>query len=402
MSFMFFEAERFDQNLGAWDVSSVQNMEGTFGGFDTTTRFNGNIGAWDVSSVTNMKAMFQNNIAFNQDVSGWDVFSVTSMRWMFNGATSFNQDIGGWDVSSVIDLAVMFQNAASFNQDLNGWDVSAVEDMRWAFFNAQAFNQDIGAWDVSRATAMRAMFAGARNFNQDIGGWDVSSVTDMQYMFRNALNFDQDLGGWDVSNVTIFDSPDFGGFLEGVILSPVNYDALLIGWEALDLQDGLQFTANKSRYTTAAQAARAAIISDDNWTIIDAGEISSDAFVTTWEVTGPAGNRRLRIGTQGGPDLTDYNFTINWGDGTSENVTGDDPDPLHTYQQPGTYVVSITGTFASPRSRSSSGQTLLSIDQWGSIQWESMASAFEGAESMTYAATDAPDLSGVASMLVDV
>ena len=41
---------------------------------------------------------------------------------------------------------------------------------------------------------------------------------------------------------------------------------------------------------------------------------------------------------------------------------------------------------------------LRSIDRWGSSQWASMESAFEGASNMIYNATDAPDLSGVTDM----
>jgi surface protein len=398
---MFFDAEVFNQPIGSWDVSSVTDMSFMFGGFDVDTRFNQDISSWDVSSVTDMSVMFQKNTAFNQDISSWDVSSVTNMRWMFNGfdaETRFNQDIGAWEVSSVTDMGVMFQNNTAFNQDISSWDVSSVADMRWMFFGASAFDQDISGWDVASVTTMRAMFAGASQFNQPIGPWDVSSVTDMQYMFRDATRFNQDLGTWNVSNVTLFDSPDFGGFLEGVILSPGNYDALLIGWDALDLQDGLTFTADRSRYTEAAQEARAAIIRDDNWTILDSGQISSDAFVTTWEI--PAGGRlNLEFGTNGGSDLTDYDFVINWGDGISQRITGDDPDPRHTYDLPGFYTVSVVGTFASPSLAGLlNDPALLSIDQWGTIQWESMAFAFWGQDRMVLNATDVPDFSKVSNM----
>ena len=81
--------------------------------------------------------------------------------------------------------------------------------------------------------------------------------------------FDQDIGGWDVSNVA--GSSSFGGFLEGAGLSAANYDALLTGWEQLDLVDGLSFNAGSSQYTSAAASARQAIIDDDGWTITDGG-----------------------------------------------------------------------------------------------------------------------------------
>ncbi|PWL39206.1 hypothetical protein DKG77_09520 [Flagellimonas aquimarina] len=41
---------------------------------------------------------------------------------------------------------------------------------------------------------------------------------------------------------------------------------------------------------------------------------------------------------------------------------------------------------------------LASIEQWGSIQWETMYAAFSGCTNMVYNATDVPDLSNVVSM----
>ena len=41
---------------------------------------------------------------------------------------------------------------------------------------------------------------------------------------------------------------------------------------------------------------------------------------------------------------------------------------------------------------------ILTIEQWGDIEWSSMEAAFYGASNLTYSATDTPDLSGVTSM----
>lgn len=130
-------------------------------------------------------------------------------------------------------------------------------------------------------------------------------------------------------------------------------------------------------------------------------------FITTWETT--SSNESITIPTKGGSNVTDYDFQIDWGDGTTETITGDDPDPSHTYSSSGTYTVKIStpnNGQAFPRiylnnntpSPGDNSTKLQSIDQWGSIQWESMEGAFAGAGGITYDATDEPDLSGVTSM----
>ena len=48
-------------------------------------KFNQPIGDWDVSSVKIMEHMFRDAHVFNQPIGNWDVSSVTNMGWMFQG-----------------------------------------------------------------------------------------------------------------------------------------------------------------------------------------------------------------------------------------------------------------------------------------------------------------------------
>lgn len=124
-------------------------------------------------------------------------------------------------------------------------------------------------------------------------------------------------------------------------------------------------------------------------------------FITTWETT--EAGQSITIPTKGGANRTDYLFEIDWGDGTTEIIYGDDPNPAHSYSEAGTYTVTISGTFPhlcldSGYGSRENAKKMLTIEQWGDIEWESMVSAFAGAENMTSAASDVPDLSQVTDL----
>ncbi len=287
MGYMFYNTRSFNQNIGNWNVSQVTNMGGMF---QSATAFNQDIGGWNVSQVTNMSRMFYNANSFNQNIENWDVSQVTNMENMFYNATNFNQNIGNWDVSKVTNMYCMFYRAINFNQNIGSWNVSEVTNMAGMFYYTTSFNQDIGNWnvgqvanmasmfyyassfnqnienwDVSQVTHMGGMFQNASSFNQDIGNWDVAKVQYMNYMFYNATSFNQDIGSWDVGKVLYMHQ-----IFSGVTLSTENYDNLLIGWSAQNLQPNVNFHGGYSTYCTGA-AERQKIIDDFNWNITDGG-----------------------------------------------------------------------------------------------------------------------------------
>ncbi len=128
-------------------------------------------------------------------------------------------------------------------------------------------------------------------------------------------------------------------------------------------------------------------------TLIDVEE--PRPFVTTWETT--AENESITIYVN--PDVSGYDYQINWGDGSEDiNLT---IDATHEYATAGTYTIEISGSFPaiySPWEEKINASKLQSIESWGNMQWKSMAEAFANCGNMVYNASDVPDLSQVTDM----
>lgn len=119
--------------------------------------------------------------------------------------------------------------------------------------------------------------------------------------------------------------------------------------------------------------------------------VSDAQFITKWQVTGS--NELITIPTSG----PGYDYTINWGDGSTSTATG---DVSHTYTKQGTYNVSITGTFPRIYFNDTAGgrDKIIDISQWGTNAWKSMNRAFMGCTNLNITATDEPVLSDVTDM----
>ncbi|MCK0162229.1 BspA family leucine-rich repeat surface protein, partial [Allomuricauda sp. F6463D] len=193
-----------------------------------------------------------------------DLSQVSELYGMFFEADSFNGDISGWDVSNVTVISGMFYGANSFNGDISSWDVGNVTNMDYLFYSATSFNGDISSWDVSNVTNMSDMFNSATSFNGDISSWDVGNVTNMVGMFNNATSFDQNLGAWNINSVT-----SMKDMFDGSGLSPQNFTATLVGWEAADnTPDNITLGADNIQLCSPeVLSAYASLINNHNWDI---------------------------------------------------------------------------------------------------------------------------------------
>lgn len=185
-------------------------------------------------------------------------------------------------------------------------------------------------------------------------------------------------------------------------LSKMNYDKILNGWSQLmTLQNNVELGASGISYCNG-EAGHDILTMSHNWTIDDGG-LNCEPFVTTWQTdnTGTSGNDQITIPTTGGG----YSYAITWeevGNEAGNNGTetpGQTGDHTITFPSSGTYRVSITGDF--PRiyfNNSGDRQKILTVEQWGDIEWTSMEVAFFNCVNLTILASDAPNLSNVINM----
>jgi surface protein len=125
--------------------------------------------------------------------------------------------------------------------------------------------------------------------------------------------------------------------------------------------------------------------------------VPTDDFVITVKTdnTGPSSDTQFTMPTTGGG----YNYDVDIdNDGTWDNV-GITGGMTCVYVSAGTYTIRIRGTF--PRICFNNGgdrEKILTIEQWGTGVWTSMANAFHGCVHLEGNATDVPDLSSVEDM----
>lgn len=120
----------------------------------------------------------------------------------------------------------------------------------------------------------------------------------------------------------------------------------------------------------------------------------SNPFITTWKTDNGDGQNKTKITINTRHSMSSYN--VDWGDGTEDlGVSG---SVSHDYSLPGIYKISIDGDFKSLAHFEDSREKIISIDQWGDIEWETMREAFQGCKNLKINAEDSPDLTNVTDM----
>ena len=441
---MFSDANVFNGDIRDWNVANVTDMRAMFG---EAHAFNQDIGRWNVANVTNMFAMFGGARAFNQDIGRWNVANVTDMSLMFNAARAFNQDIGGWNVANVTNMSFMFLDAGAFDQNLGPWYIQP-DPIRFSPGSE-------GGDNVLHTFTPQNTVLGGQNPQYELVAGDGDDDNDQ---FTLTLGGELRSTSANVSNrtynlriaVNSSASALFGtGNVRAISLVPLSTNSSLVIL-SLFLPDGSTlvpltpaFAGATTDYTatvandvtslrvraiathiaasetlsgTAADGTteltvstvrgptisgltegdnilRVVVTAEDGTTettysVTVTRDIDPTLFVTTWNV--PAGDTITFPGTG--------TYTIDWGDGTTETVTG---ATNHTYSNATDrdYDIAVSnGITRFNLNDHADAPKLIDINQWGTASWTSMENAFWGATNMQMSATDRPDLTGVTNM----
>ena len=442
---MFSDANVFNGDIRDWNVANVTDMRAMFG---EAHAFNQDIGRWNVANVTNMFAMFGGARAFNQDIGRWNIANVTDMSLMFNAARAFNQDIGGWNVANVTNMSFMFLDAGAFDQNLGRWYIQP-DPIRFSPGSE-------GGDNVLHTFTPQNTVLGGQNpqyelvagdgdddndqFTLTLGGElrsTSATVSNRTYNLRIAVNSSASalFGTGNVRAISLVPlstnsslvilslflsdgstlvplTPTFAGATTDYTATVAN-DVTSLRVRAIATQiaasetlsgtaaDGTtELTVSTVRGPTISgltegdNILRVVVTAEDGTTETTYSVTVTRAsdptlFVTTWRV--PAGDTITFPGTG--------TYTIDWGDGTTETVTGARD---HTYPNTTTrnYDIAVSnGITRFNLNDHSDSSKLIDIGQWGTANWTSMEGAFQGASNMQMSATDAPDLSGVVSMM---
>ncbi|TAE08884.1 MAG: BspA family leucine-rich repeat surface protein, partial [Bacteroidetes bacterium] len=386
------------RTIAQWGNIVWTSMQGAFAGcYDLTYAAADNP---NLSGVTSMLYMFRNCTNFNGNIGSWNTSTVTSMNGMFTNATAFNQNIGSWQLNGSVDLAGMLDNTgmntANYDATLAGWATQSVTGRTLGANGRQYCNiTDRTTLDITKnwtingdalsgscsppvITLSTSTLSGA--FSNTTTNSTAQTFTASGADLTGSVSIALSTTDWELSTDNITFSPTLtltqsSGSLTG---QPVTV--------YVRLKQGLTSGMKTATLTASSTGAT-------NKTIALTG--TANAFVTTWITIGST----ITIPTAGGG-----NYSVIWTNLTTGAV-GNATGLIGDYTITGlidsqTYQVAITGTFPQFYMNNNANERtkIRTIAQWGNIAWGSMQNAFAGCNSLTYTATDNPNLSAVTSM----
>ena len=394
-------------DVSNFNTENVTNMREMFDDCISLTSLD--VSNFDTSNVTDMRLMFDNCSSLTSlNVSNFDTSNVTDMSYMFYGCSSLkNLDVSNFDTNNVTDMYGMFSYCDTLTSiDVSNFDTSNVIYMRGMFYGCNNLvGIDLSNFNTSNAIDMKWMFYDCTNlkslqlsnkFKIPTSGDDTSVygemfsgdsnlsaiiLVDETPLASQFTNVKDQLDGktFYVPNKVAENlyetswSGDFSGdriepmlkligeaniqIPKDSVYSDVGYTVAGFGIESSgdytvygynvatsgDVDTSIagiyEVTYSLTRNYMSGDTALTADISTEtrNVEVID----MHSYMITEWTI--PSGDTEIKLPVQG----TGLNIEVDWGDGTTETITGNitaENFPMHTYSTSDEYDISIRGT----------------------------------------------------------
>ncbi len=258
----------------------------------------------------------------------------------------------------------------------------------WYFNNSGSKNKLISVTDLGNMgwLNLEGAFEGCSNLRQ-VGGGDVSNVTNMDRMFKGAASIKKiDFSGWNFALLAKMDET----FSEVTLPTGV-YNTLLQRLYETSTHENFTLDMGNSKYDSRSENIRQ-LLKERGWSISDGG---FSFFVSVWRTSQTSEAIALPL-----PSGYKYNFTVDWGDDSSSEITShDDSDITHIYAEAGDYTVTISGTLEAWNFDSEATThrlQLISVKDLGDVGWRSLKGAFRQCKALEY--LSGGNVSGVTDM----
>ncbi len=247
--------------------------------------------------------------------------------------------------------------AWSFNNNGSKDKITSVEDMG-----------DVG-WK-----SLEGAFEGCSNLSA-VGAGNVSNVTNMSRMFKGAVSIqDVKLDEWDFAHVT-----DMSEMFSEVSLPTEVYNGMLHRLSETSTKKDINLDMGESTYDSRTKDIRR-VLEERGWKIRDGG---FSIFKSIWRTSSAQEAITLPL-----PLGYIYNFTVNWGDGSSDEITAyDDSDITHTYAQAGDYTLTISGVMEAwnfNENATTHRSQLIAVIDLGDTGWKSLSGAFSSCNNLEF------------------
>lgn len=303
---------------------------------------------WNVGTTHTYATPGVKNITILGQCYGWE-FNNQGDKLKFLNVTNWGQlfRLGPFTVGHFYGCSNMVVTAPdSLNLGLPT-DPFRTRNTEYTFGDCSSLTT-ISILNTANLTQTDHMFDGCTQLNDDFSDWNVQNVLIMSDMFRGCTAFKQDLSAWQP-----YACLDMTNMFFGVNLNTPgnqnNFDNLLVSWgnnpRLANLQRNVPFSGGNSQYSYVPTVLEArGNLQNKGWLLTDGGPVlaSNNFFQFRVRTNNPgitASNTfRMPLRSDG-----TYNFTINWGDGSTQTITSHLTN-THVYAVAGDYTITITGT----------------------------------------------------------